>query len=106
MAMSYARTVHDSMDRPAPAKAVSFQFLPPDLDIVGALFPFRMVLRNGAVFLLRSRQFDGPVATYRHAETQVRKMYADRGYYFIEDQSRFLDTGFLPASTWGMTTPR
>lgn len=78
------------IDPPAAKKSI-FHFLPSDKDIINTLFPFRMIVRNGVVFLLRSKRFGGPSAFYRHAEKEVAKMYNARGYYFIESQSLFAD---------------
>ena len=63
---------------------------------MNGLFPFRLLLRDASLFLLRSRNLGGPVASYHHAEDEVAKMAHARGYYFIESQSRFPDHRLPP----------
>ena len=78
------------IDPPAVKKSI-FHFLPSDKHIIDTLFPFRMIVRDGAVFFLRSKNFGGLSAFYRHAEQTIAQMLEARGYYFIEQQSRFSD---------------
>ena len=76
---------------PQDEKSNVFHYLPSDQKIMDRLFPFRAFVRDAAIFLMRSREFGGPLGSYRHGEEQVRKMEEARGYYFIEGQSRFAD---------------
>jgi hypothetical protein len=68
-----------------------FRFTASDRDLMDKLFPFRQLVRNGAVFLLRSRQFGGLRNFYQQGERAEAQMLRDRGYFFISDQSRFPD---------------
>jgi hypothetical protein len=73
-----------------------FHFTGSDKSIMDALFPFRRLVRNGQVFILRSPKFGGLDSFYQQGERAKNKMMRDRGYYFIADQSRFPDQ-HLPA---------
>jgi hypothetical protein len=53
------------------------------------LFPFRHLVRNGWVFLVRSRSFGGIANFYRRGQSEQAQMLRDHGYFFISDQSRF-----------------
>jgi hypothetical protein len=55
------------------------------------VFPFRSLVRDLALFLLRSRTRGGPSHLYAANRDSVQKMRAARGYYFIVDQSHFPD---------------
>jgi len=75
-------------DSPVEKKSF-FHFLPRDEKIINVLFPFHLLIRNTLVFLLRSKQYGGPLGFYHYAEAEVENMYRDHGYFFIYDQSRF-----------------
>ena len=68
-----------------------FRFLPSDESIINALFPFHMIVHDVVFFIVHSHKFGGLLASYQYAKKQVTIMHRDRGYYFIEDQSRFSD---------------
>ncbi len=65
--------------------------LPNDGLIVKKLFPFRKLPRNLTLFLLHSRIRGGVTRFYKFSRDCKEKMLADRGYYFIEEQSEFPD---------------
>ena len=88
--------VHGGVARSRRAKNVAFPFPAPDREIMDTLFPFRMVVRDGAIFLMRSKKFGGPRASSGTPENQARKMEQARGYYFIENTSRYAGQS-LPA---------
>ncbi len=66
------------------------QQLKEDHRIVNTLFPFRSLPRDLAIFLVLSRK-DGIADYYAAKKQTAEQMLADRGYYFIEGQSRFKD---------------
>ena len=71
----------------------SSDFTSPDdrRKLIDSLFPFRMLPRDLTLFLMRSRTRGGINKYYRFGTECVKKMVAERGYYFIEGQSKFPD---------------
>jgi hypothetical protein len=59
-----------------------------DAWLMETIFPFRMLIRDGAVFLVRSMSRGGPLAYYRKAQEHLDQMRRDGGYFFIEEQAR------------------
>ncbi len=59
--------------------------------IMNGLFPFRKLPRDLAIFAVLSRQNGGFKAYYEAKKQTVEQMLKDRGYYFIEGQSRYPD---------------
>jgi len=57
--------------------------------LIDSLFPFRMLPRDLTLFLIRSRSRGGITKYYRFGTQCVKNMLADRGYYFIEGQSKY-----------------
>lgn len=66
-----------------------FHPLPDDMETIERLVPFRDLPRNLTLFFLRSLSRGGPRAYYRAGEAIIESMLADRGWYFIEDQSHY-----------------
>lgn len=60
-----------------------------DKTIMAAVLPWRQLPRDLTLFAFRSLKGRNPVERYRGNEASVRRMIDDRGYYFIEAQSRF-----------------
>jgi hypothetical protein len=58
-----------------------------DHDTAELLFPFRYFARDSLSFLVTSRFHGGPVSFYRESANNEAKMLADRGYYFVSEQS-------------------
>ena len=83
--------------------------------IATQLFPFRRLVRDGTLFVLRSGRHGGPAAYYRHGVEILEEVRRDRGYHFIESQSHYPDhrlpDGFRLESddatlAWARTFPR
>lgn len=60
-----------------------------DHDIAEQLFPFRFLLRDTLSFLITSRAYGGPLSFYSTSRENTVKMIADRGYYFVSEQSHY-----------------
>ena len=80
----------DWMDVEVPSRSI-FRPIASDKLIMDELFPFRRLVRNGLVFITRSRAFGGLGSFYRQGEDAAAEMTRDQGYFFIVDQSRFPD---------------
>ncbi len=70
----------------SPWKDTAENLKPDNMDLV---FPFRNILRDFVLFLMRSRSYGGPGAFYRYGKHAEMQMVADRGYFFIEGQSHY-----------------
>lgn len=51
------------------------------------LFPFRQLMRDGSIFLLRSMKHGGPSAFARVCNEELQSALQGRGYYFIKSGS-------------------
>ena len=60
-----------------------------DHDIAEQLFPFRFLLRDTLSFLITSRAHGGPINFYSTSRENAMKVIADRGYYFVSEQSHY-----------------
>jgi hypothetical protein len=69
--------------------ATIFKFTGSDHDLAEQLFPFRHLPRDAVSFLANSRNHGGLTNLYRLSQERARQMLADRGYYFIAEQSHF-----------------
>jgi hypothetical protein len=68
-----------------------FHLVTDDHDMAERLFPFRSLPSDLVYFLRASRTRGGPVQFYRQSAEVVEKLLADRGYYFISEQSASAD---------------
>jgi hypothetical protein len=59
--------------------------------LIYSLFPFRLLPRDLVLFLIRSRSRGGIIKYYKYGAECVEGMLAERGYYFIEGQSKYPD---------------
>ena len=66
-----------------------FHLIGSDRELMERIFPFRHLLRNLALFLLRSPKFGGIGSYYDHGREVATVMQRGQGYYFIDAQSRF-----------------
>ncbi len=89
---------------PAPRRPTAYEWLRRDDQVMQALFPFRDLPRNLAIFLVTAQARGGLRAYYRQTGGIAAQMLEDRGYYFIEGQSffegnRLPDSFTLPSDT-------
>lgn len=78
-----------------PPKDGAFHLVRDDHKVIHALFPFRFWLRDATSFVMNAHRHGGIQAGYGEAEHNRDLVRVDRGYYLIEEQSRF-PTGHLP----------
>ena len=78
----------DWRDVAVPSRSV-FHPIVSDQVLIDELFPFRHLIRNGMVFLMRSHSFGGIRNFYHLGQESVAQMNRDQGYFFIAEQSRF-----------------
>lgn len=105
----YVLMVEDWRKWPPPGPAIDV--IDSDEVYLRELFPFRDLGRDVLTFLINSRQRGGISAYYDTGRRAVSSMLADRGFYFIEGQSRYknheLPASFsLPTDRPELTEPR
>ncbi len=71
------------------AKPDAFHFIADDDVVMTRIFPFRRLPRDLFVFAGLARARGGALAFYREAESILRQVETDRGYYFISGQSHY-----------------
>jgi hypothetical protein len=95
----------------ATAPPTLLEWLRRDDEVMQALFPFRALPRNLAIFVATAHFRGGMGAYYRKKQEITEQMLADRGYHFIEGQSFYQDDRLpedfsLPGDTPGIQAKR
>lgn len=80
-------------------------WMPRDETVVETLFPFRRLMRNAALFYLRSGRRGGMRQFYAFARDSVQDMLDSKGYYFVEGQSHFANHQLPPDFCLASDTP-
>jgi hypothetical protein len=99
------------LTQPWRASSTFFKFAFTDFELAEKAFPFRHMIRDTSGFLANARHRGGLAQSYLLPQEKARQMLADRGYYFIAEQSHFpadsLPPGLrFPADTPNETIPR
>ena len=76
-------------DEPGPT---IFKFLKHDREIMNDLFPFRKLPRDFSIMAMEARGSPSGIRrAYLESERTINQVMLDRGYYFIERQSHYLN---------------